>query len=267
MIRKYWALLKGNLRITMHEAMMYRANTIFFILFEGIFFVSNFYAVHLGFELAGGSINGWNKGEAFLVSSIFNFTHQLFLTFFASVVFEVGEKAGNGTFDFILLKPHPPLLTSWVTAEWMAQNIPVVFLSGSAMIYIMTHSTNVNVSLLNTLVCLAFVGLGVIVRFALGLLCVSPVFFSERLHAVDTYWSLASIGSYPQAVLPRVIQYLFTFGLPIFLVSSIPAEAFFGMRSGFYLTVTFGIGLVFSYLGFKVFNWSLSHYKSVNAGV
>lgn len=260
-------LLKSNFRITLNDAIIYRSHTVFFILFETIFFIANFYTVHIGFDIAGGTINGWTKQEGFLVASIFNFTHQIFLTFFSSFVFDIGEKSGNGTLDFILLKPQRPLITLWVCTCWTLQNIPSTILSGCVLVYLMSTSLNTNITLLTLLTCLSFIILGVLVRLALALLCVSPVFFSEKLHAVDTYWSLASVGVYPQAVLPKIMQHLFTFGLPVFLISSIPAEAFFGMRSGLFLVSSFAVGIVFSIACFRIFSWSLGHYKSVNAGV
>lgn len=266
-LRTWNRLLKGNFRITLNDALIYRSHTIFFMTFETIFFIANFYTVHIGFDVAGGIINGWTKQEGFLVAAIFNFTHQIFLTFFSSFVFDIGEKSGNGTLDFILLKPQDPLVSMWVSTCWTLQNIPSTILSGGVLIYLMSTSLNPHISVYTLITCLCFIALGVLVRLALGLLCVSPVFFSEKLHAVDTYWSLASVGVYPQAVLPQLMQYLFTFGLPVFLISSIPAEAFFGMRSGLFLTVSFLVGLAFCFLGFRIFSWALSHYKSVNAGV
>ena len=265
--KKWRALLKGNLRITMNELLVYRFHTVFYMIFETVFFVSNFYTVHIGFDFAGGTINGWSKQEGFLVSSIFNFTHQIFLTFFASSVFDIGEKSGDGTFDFVLLKPHKPLVSIWVSTVWIAQNIPCLFLSFGVMVYLMCTSYHPDVHWLAWFVCLAFIMLGVLVRLSLALLCVAPVFFSERLHAVDTYWNLAGVGVFPQAVMPKALQYLFTFGLPIFLVSSVPAEAFFGMRSWSYLLVCFLVGVAFCVFGFRVFDWALKHYKSVNAGI
>jgi ABC-2 type transport system permease protein len=267
MISKYGPLLKNNLRITSHMALIYRANTIFFLLFETVFFVANFYTVHLGFELAGGTLNGWTKHEGFLVGSIFNFTHQIFLCFFSACIFDFGEKSGNGTLDFILLKPHHPLISMWVSCDWLMTNVPCLLLSGCVMVYFMLTSDSVSISFMSTLLCVGFIILGAIFRVALGLLCVSPVFFSEKLHAVDTYWSVAGVGIYPRDVLPKLMQYMFTFGVPVFLVSSVPAEAFFGKHSWSYFLVCFAVGLTFSYLCFRIFNWSLKHYKSVNAGV
>ncbi len=260
-------LISANWRMTWHDALIYRFHTVFFIVFESIFFIANFYTLHVGFELAGGSVNGWSKEQAFLVSSIFNFTHQIFLTFLSSFIFEIGEKCGSGAFDFILLKPHHPLVSLWASCTWIVQNIPSTVLSGAVFIYLLVTSAPADISLLNYLSGFAFVILGVLVRLGLALLCVCPVFFSERLLAVDTYWNLASVGVYPQQILPRILQYLFTFGLPVMLISSVPAEAFFGMRSPLYLVACFGVGLVFFMFTLKIFAWAIRHYKSVNAGI
>lgn len=265
-ILKYGRLFKNNLRLTAHMTLIYRANTVFFLIFETIFFISNLYTVHLGFQLSGGDINGWTQQQAYLVGSIFNFTHQVFLCFFSSAIFDIGEKSGNGTLDFMLLKPHHPLVSILASTDWLMTNMICLLLSGSVMIYFMISSLAMT-NLLSLLLCFAFIFLGSMFRFFLGLLCVCPVFFSEKLHAVDTYWSLASTGVYPRDVLPKLMQYLFTFAVPIFLVSSVPAEAFFGRHSSYYFLACFFVGLVFCYASLRIFEWSLKHYKSVNAGV
>lgn len=266
-IKKYQTLFLANWQITLHDAMIYRFNTLFYIIFETLFLFGNFLAVHIGFNIANGSVNGWTREEGFLVTSIFNFTHHIFLSFFASFVFEIGEKSGNGIMDFILLKPQPPLVTLWASTNWLVQDIPSTLMSGSVLIYLMSTATNPHISAWSSLLCFFFIILGVLVRLSLGILCVSPVFFSEKIHYADSYWNLVNLGLYPRSVFPRLLQYLFTFGFPIMIISSIPAEIFFNMRSSLFIILSLLGALAFTWASFKTFAWSLKHYKSVNAGV
>ncbi len=256
-------------RITLRDAVIYRLNTIFFLIFESIFFVANFYAVHLGFELAQGSINGWTKEEGLLVSAIFSFTHHIFLTFFAAFIFDIGEKAASGTLDFVLLKPCRPLVTLWVTTAWIVQNIPNILISGGVLLYLMVSSSLHSGGLLwtNFIFCLFFIFLGILIRLSLGILCVSSVFFSEKLHAADTYWNTVAIANYPKIVFPRFFQYVFTFVLPVTLISTVPAEVFFGRGSWSYFLSCMIVALLFTFFSIRFFYWSLKSYKSVNAGV
>lgn len=266
-IKKYRNLWLANWQITIHDAMNYRANTLFYIVFETLFLLGNFLAVHIGFNIAQGSINGWTREQGFLVTSVFNFTHHIFLSFFASFVFEIGEKSGNGIMDFILLKPQAPLVSLWTSTNWLVQDIPSTMMSGAILVYLMSTATSPLVSTWSTLLCIFFISLGVLVRLSLGLLCISPVFFSEKIHYADSYWNLVNLGLYPRAVFPRLFQYLFTFGFPIMIISSIPAEIFFNMRSSWFIIISLLGALCFTYLSFKIFTWSLKHYKSTNAGV
>jgi ABC-2 type transport system permease protein len=266
MSRRFGRLVARTFGISTSVMLAYRANIVFFLVFETMFLLSQFLAINVGFSLAGGAIAGWSREQVYLLTTVNIVSHQLFLCFFINAIFGVGQQVWNGQFDYILLKPMHPLLSMWVNAQFLVSNLPNLAISLGLLVYLLATGPASPWPLVSAFVLLAV--LGVAVRVALALVCMAPVFYSERLADVeDSFWSLSSLGRYPLSVYPRRLELALTFLLPVGMMASLPTSALDGGISLPYAAGCCVAAVAFIALAAWVFLISMRRYQSVNSGV
>lgn len=260
-------IARQNLSNSLSTMLTYRGNLLFFFLFETLFLFAHFLSIKLGFELAGGSIAGWNRDEAYLLTAIVGFTHHLFICLCINPLFMMPLHVWSGQFDYILLKPMPPLAAAWAMSETPISNFPNLVLNFLIMVALATKVQFAGHSL-DILACLVTLLLGLLVRVALALLCIAPVFFSERLVGIEeAYWSIAGLGRYPLGIYPRWLELAFTIIVPLWVIGTLPA----GLFTGRYGLADFAISVlataVFTATAYFLFSLCIKRYRSVNAGI
>ncbi len=266
-MKKYLKLFARTFGLSASTMLMYRANIVFFLIFETFFIAAQFLTVKVGFDLAGHDVAGWTRQQAYLLTAVNGLTHQVFICFFINPIFGLGMQVWNGQYDYVLLKPLNPLVSMLANGQFVISNLPNLLVNLGAVLYFMATAGAVFELRLMPIFAL-FVFMGVAVRVALSLLCVAPVFFSERLTDVeDSFWSFASLGRYPLSVYPRGLAAVLTFVLPVGMMASLPAsvlmraDGFWTMAGGFLASVAFVVVALFAFMR------SLRSYQSVNSGV
>jgi ABC-2 type transport system permease protein len=266
-MKHYLRLFARTFGVSTSVMLIYRANIVFFLIFETMFMVAQFLAVSVGFDLAGGEIAGWTRDQVYLLTAVNGLTHQFFICFFIGPIFNLSMQVWNGQYDYVLLKPLHPFVSMLVNGQMVISNLPNMLINlGIVAFFLIRVEASLQWHLLP--VFFVFVALGVAVRVALAVICVAPVFFSERLADVeDSFWSVVSLGRYPLSVYPRGLELFLTFVIPVGMVASLPASALFGTDGIASLAGAFVASVAFVLLAGAIFMRCLSRYQSVNSGV
>jgi ABC-2 type transport system permease protein len=266
-MKKYLKLFARTFGVSTSVMLIYRANVAFFLIFEAMFMAAQFLTVKVGFDLAGGEIAGWTRDQVYLMTAVNGLTHQFFLCFFIGPIFNLGMQVWNGQYDYILLKPLHPFVSMVANGQFIISNLPNLVLNlGLVVFFLMRDDAPFAWHLIPVFA--VFVMLGVAVRAAVALLCVAPVFFSERLTDIeDSFWSVISLGRYPLSVYPRGLELFLTFIVPIGMVASVPAEVLFRPDSAGALLGAFVASVLFVIASAALFMKCLGRYQSVNSGV
>lgn len=261
------AIARRNFANSISTMLIYRGNLVFFLFFESMFLASHFLTIGIGFQFAGGQLGGWTTHEAFLLTAISGFTHQIFVCFFINPIFMLAQHVWSGQFDYILMKPLHPLLSAWAVSESAISNLPNLIVNLILVIYFVLTSPLPFASL-DIAACLVTLVCGFCVRVAFALLCIAPVFFSERLAGVeDSYWSIVGLGRYPLTIYPRWLDRVLMFLIPVGAMGFLPAGALYGkIPTSDLIGATFA-AIVFSWICYKIFMLGVRSYKSVNSGV
>lgn len=266
-MKRFWTLFKHTFVISSNVMLVYRSNIVFFLIFETLFLAAQFMIVSIGFDLAGSSVAGWTKEQAFLLTAVNGLSHQFFICFFINPIFGLSTWVWNGQYDYILLKPIHPLAGMFFFGQFVISNVPNLFVNLGLVIYFMLENSSGITAGVATLFGVLVI-LGVFMRLALGLICIAPVFLSERMADVeDSFWSFASLARYPLSVYPKSMVRILTFVVPIGMLASLPSSFFFGLES----TATIA-GAAVATVGFcafavGVFMLCLRRYQSVNSGL
>lgn len=265
--RRLWRIYTRAMANSTGVMLAYRSNLIFFFLFETFFLVSSFLGAGLGVNLAGGSINGWTRDQIFALTAVNGVSHQFFICFFISPIFNMPEYIWNGRMDYVLQKPLHPLLGLMATSEIVISNLPNFFINIALAVWFIDSSApagDFGVWLLFVVLTV----LGVAVRYALALFCMTPAFYAERLiQGEDGFWSVVGTGRFPTSVFPRVVERVLLFVIPLSMMAAVPAGFLFGRIDP--LTAVFsGISsIVFLWSSIVFFNRAVRSYQSVNSGL
>ncbi len=266
-MKHYLLLFKRTFSISVSTMLVYRANIVFFLIFESLFLASQFLTVSVGYDLAQGAIAGWTREQAMVLTAINALTHQVFICFFINPVFSLGIQVWDGQFDYILLKPLRPLATMFFTGQFVVSNLPNLLINGGVVAYLLATASQPFPWVLwpTMLLCLAT---GVAVRVGLALLCVAPAFLSERLTDIEgSFWGLASLGRYPLAVYPRAMEMVLTYAVPLGMLGSVPASLVFQKDGLLSIGLACMSAVLFAVVSGMVFMRALKRYQSVNSGV
>jgi ABC-2 type transport system permease protein len=259
-------LFTRTFEVSTATLLVYRANVIFFFVFETLFLASQFLTISVGFNLAGDQIAGWTRQQAYLLTAVNGMSHQIFICFFINPIFNLSVQVWNGQFDYILLKPQHPLVSLIANGQFVISNIPNMLINAGVVGYLLSvNRAAYTPGMLPVFI--LFVVLGVAVRVGLALLCMAPVFISERLSDVeDSFWSVTNLARYPLSVFPRSLVHILTFVVPIGMLASVPSESLFHPRSVFFWGAAAAAAAVFVVVCVKVFMRAMKGYQSVNSG-
>ena len=265
-MKRLGQILKRNFIVSASVMMVYRANLVFFIVFETCFSLSQFLMVGTGFRLAGGNIGGWTMDEAFLLTAVNGLSHQLFICFFVGPLFNLPMSIWNGMFDYILLKPINIFLSIFAASQIIVSNLPSLLTHLAAVWYFVAqHDSFATPINLIQLACLGVIGL--FVRVGIAFLCVAPTFFSERMSETEhSFWSIVKLGAFPTSAFPRWLEFFLRFILPVGMMAAFPTEVFFGKITATQLAVQLSSTIGFVAFAGYFFIIAVRSYKSVNSG-
>jgi ABC-type uncharacterized transport system permease subunit len=171
--------------------------------------------------------------------------------------------------DYVLLKPLHPLVGMHAANEFIISNTPNILISiGLLGTFCMRLvADGVRFTVINVLGLGLFFLAGLAVRYGVALLVVAPAFFAEKLaEGEDAYWSLQSLAKYPTGVFPRLMQWLFSFLLPIASMAAIPSEIFFGRQNLPEAAMHLLVAIAFTVAAVKFYSAGARRYQSVNTG-
>lgn len=266
-MKAWWRRLVANFEISLSVMLTYRENVLYFLVFESFFILAQFLTMKVGFDVAGASLKGWTREQAYVLTAINGLSHQVFICFFINGVFSITQWVWNGAFDYILLKPVPPLVGSLMCGQMIISNFPGLLINAVLLIVLALQGQS-SFTVVNLLAASAIFFLGVAVRVALALLVITPVFFSERLsHGETSFWAIVRLSGYPMNIYWKAVENILTFFIPIALLSYTPAAIVLNKSEGIlWLLGSLASGVVFVTLAYGVFSWGVTHYKSVNSG-
>ncbi|MCX6125354.1 MAG: ABC-2 family transporter protein, partial [Proteobacteria bacterium] len=123
-MKYYFTLFKRIASISVSSMLMYRANILFFFVFESLFLIANLVGLSMGVKFAGGALAGWTMDQVLFVAMLFQVGHQIFTTFALSGLFHIGWYVWSGRMDYVLLKPLHPLIGMHSANEFIISNTP-----------------------------------------------------------------------------------------------------------------------------------------------
>jgi len=242
---------------------MFKGNFLLWIVVELLWFALQLTFISVLY-LHTENIGSWTKWQVVLLVGGSHFIQQIFQAFFLINCSNLSELVRTGKFDFLLLLP---VNTRFVVS--LRQVDLGAFVNALSSIAVMTYALR-QLHLVPTVVhVLGFLALcltGILIHYSLMFLLATISFWTVRAQGIVWgYYNLFNIARMPDEAFGGVFKAVFTFALPMLLVSNVPVRLLvnkFSPGSAVLLVVMSGVCFTVSELGWRA---SLRRYTSASS--
>jgi ABC-2 type transport system permease protein len=214
----YAALWKNSVT----REMIFKSNFLLWIVVELLWFSLQLSFISVLY-LQTDHIGSWTKWQVVLLIGASHFIQQVYQAFFLINCTNLSELVRTGKLDFLLLLP---VNTRFVVS--LRQVDLGAFVNASFAIAVMVYALNKLQFFPSPLQILGFFSLcaiGVAIHYSLMFLLATISFFTVRAQGIVWgYYNLFNIARMPDEAFGGLFKAIFTFAIPMLLVSNVPAR-------------------------------------------
>lgn len=257
---RYWRLLRVQLRTSVLLAMQYRADFLLDGALEWFWAATAIVPLFVVFR-SRASIAGWTFGEALLVIGWFHMLQGVIEGAITPSLNAVVEHVRKGTLDFVLIKPaDAQFLVSTARFEvWRATHV----VTATAIFAWAFHILGRAPSPLGVITSLALLVCSTVLLYSFWILTVSAAFYVVRIDNLTyLFSSIFDAARWPSTVFRGAVRFVFTFVIPIAVMTTFPAQALLGTIS---MQATIGsivAAIAFALVARIVWTRSIARYTS-----
>ena len=264
MLRRYLRLFGVRLQASGLLAMQYRADFLVDGVISVFWMVTALVPLFVVFQDRQRDIQGWSFGEALLVIGWFTLLQGVLEGAINPSLSGVVEHIRKGTLDFVLLKPADAqfLVSTERFLPWRAVNVVaalLIFTYGFHLLGRVPSVTGVGVSL-------ALLATSVLLLYSLWILTVCAAFFVVKVDNLTYFFtSIFDAARWPSSVFRGALSFIFTFIIPLAVMTTFPAEALLGRLPWTSLLWAVVGSLLFAFLSRRVWRIAIGRYTSASS--
>lgn len=228
---RYLRLYLYFLRFSFSKAMEFRVDFFFRIVMDIVF-----YAVHLAFFSViyrhTDVLGGWTFDQMALFVTGVMLSDAIHMTIFANNMWWLPISINRGDLDYYLVRPVSPLFMLSLR-EFAANSFLNLVIAGAAVAWALGRLPPAQVTARSVAVFLLFIGLGALTQYLLRMVFIIPVFWLHSGRGLDEIvWSINRLSEQPHQIYHPWLRVLLLTALPLALMVSVPAHAFFDATAG-----------------------------------
>jgi ABC-2 type transport system permease protein len=228
-VRGYAAILAIQLRTSMQIALQYRTDFVTEGLVEVFWMITSIVPLFVVWGVRP-TIAGWTFGEALMVTGFFTLLQSVLEGAINPSMALVVEQIRKGTFDFVLLKPKDAqfLVSTARVLPWRALNV----LTSIAIFVYGFGRLGRAPSMLDVAEAAALFCASTAILYALWMLSVSLAFYVVKIDNLTfLFGAVFDAARWPSTIFRGFFRFLFTFVVPLAMMTTFPAEALLGRAS------------------------------------
>ena len=243
--------------------MSFKGNFILWIIVELLWFGLQLSFVSVVFRQTQ-TIGSWSVWEVVLLTGASNFIQQIYQAFFLVNCTNLSELVRTGKMDFLLLLP---VNTRFVvsTRQVDISSFANAAFAACVMVYA-AHRLHLQPTLMEIFGFAALCMVGLLVHYSLMFMLASVSFWTVRAQGIVWgYYNLFNIARMPDEAFHGAFKAVFTFALPVLLVSNVPVRVLADkLTSPLSCLVLLGLGLVWTLISHWFWRLSLRRYTSAS---
>src|SRR5256885_1429949 len=214
----YWIMFRNSLI----REMNFKANFVLWMFVEMLWFVGQIVFIDVLF-LYVDKIGGWSKWEVVALIGTHQLIAQIFQAFFYVNVANIPELVRTGKLDFLLLLPVDSQFAV-STKQFGLDSIVNTAVGGMVVIVALSKLGHVP-SPMSILLYLIGICFGIAVHYSIMLSLAAVSFWIVRAQGlVYGYFNFLNIARYPDSIFPRLFKFIFSWIVPVVIVSNVPAR-------------------------------------------
>jgi ABC-2 type transport system permease protein len=263
-MRNYLGIYGAMWRNSVVREMSFKFNFILWIFVEILWFAMQLVFINVLY-LHTDSIGSWTKWQVVMLVGGSHFIQQMFQAFFFTNVAELSESIRTGRLDFMLLLPvNTRFLISLRKVDLGG------FVNGTASLAVMVYAAqqmNYVPGLGQILGFGALAVVGVLVHLSLLTMLACVSFWTVQAQGIVWgYYNLFNIARLPDEAFRGVFKAVFTFVLPMLLVSNVPVKVLINKLSTPWEWLPLvGLGIVIFWVSEMLWRYALSKYTSASS--
>ncbi len=264
MLRRYLRLLGVRFQASGLLAMQYRADFLVDGVISVFWMVTALLPLFVVFQDKQRSIEGWSFGESLLVIGWFTLLQGILEGAINPSLAGVVEHIRKGTLDFVLLKPADAqfLVSTERFLPWRAVNV----LAALGLFAYGFHLLGRAPDPLGVLVSLVLLATSVLLLYSLWILTVCAAFYVVKVDNLTYFFSaLFDAARWPSSVFRGTLAFVFTFIIPLAVMTTFPAQALLGRLPWGSLAWAVVGSLLFALLSRRLWLHAIGRYTSASS--
>jgi viologen exporter family transport system permease protein len=262
-VLRYWRLLGAQVRASTLALLQYRFDFLADGVLEILWAATALVPLFIVFG-ARQSVAGWSFGEALLVMGWFTLLQGILEGAINPSLTSVVEHIRTGTLDFVLLKPADAqfLVSTARFQPWRATNV----LTAAAVFAYAFHLIGRPPSPSGLLAGLFLLFTSTLLLYSLWILTVSAAFYVVKIDNLSfLFSSIFDAARWPSTIFRGALSFVFTFVIPLALMTTYPALAMLGKLRGSTLALSFVGSAGFAVVSRLVWLGSIGRYTSASS--
>ena len=260
---RYLTIYGALWKTSVTREMSFKGNFVLWIVVELLWFGLQLAFVGVIFSQTT-TVGTWTAWQVVLLTGTSSFIQQIYQAFFLVNCTNLSELVRTGKMDFLLLLP---VNTRFVVSTRQV-DLPS-FANAAFAVCVMAfaaHKLDLHPTALQLLGFGALCVAGLLVHYSLMFMLASVSFWTVRAQGIVWgYYNLFNIARMPDEAFHGVFKAVFTFALPVLLVSNVPVRVLADkLTSPVALLVLFGLGVIWALISEWFWRFSLRRYTSAS---
>lgn len=222
-----------------------------------------FFLLFLVFILSStNTLGGYTKYEVIFFYLTFNLIDSITQLLFREV-YRFRSLIVEGRFDYILLQPINTLFRSLTGGADLLDLFTLIPIVG---LLIFVGSKIGGLTVTNIALFIIFIINSLIITTAFHIVVLSIGILTTSVdHTVMIYRDITSTGRLPIDVYREPVRGLLTFILPVAIIMSVPAKAFLGVLSVWFIVISLVVAVITFTVSLHLWRYSLTKYSSASS--
>jgi len=260
---RYGAIYAALWKNSVTREMSFKGNFLLWIIVELLWFGLQLSFVGVLFRQTD-TVGTWTLWQVVLLTGTSNFIQQIYQAFFLVNCTNLSELVRTGKMDFLLLLP----VNTRFIVSMRQVDIPS-FANAAFAVCVMFYAAgklNLHPTAGQILGFAALCLIGLLVHYSLMFMLASVSFWTVRAQGIVWgYYNLFNIARMPDEAFRGVFKAVFTFALPVLLVSNVPVRVLAStLASPGPWLVLLGLGIVWALVSEWFWRFSIRRYTSAS---
>jgi ABC-2 type transport system permease protein len=263
-LKRYLSLYATLWKNSVTREMSFKGNFILWIIVEILWFGLQLCFVSVIYSQTK-SVGSWTKWQMVLLVGASNFIQQLYQAFFLTNCTNLSELVRTGKMDFFLLLPvNTRFLVSLRVVDLGA------FVNALFALCVMAFAAvklNLHPTIMQFIGFAALCGVGILIHYSLMFILATICFWTVRAQGIVWgYYNLFNIARMPDEAFRGAFKAVFTFALPVLLVSNVPTRVLADkITSPVMWFVLIGVGIFWALVAEGFWRFSVRRYTSASS--